>query len=142
MDFLLCNLDHFCCACWLIYFNLSVAISMYSGTISVPKYFLPCCFAASSVVPLPINGSYTKSPFFVISFTKNVGSPIGNVAGCSWFVLSVGMVITLDGLTKALLYLLLMFMFEPFVVWCFPWFFRFCSCFRFLFWDGCSTLFG
>lgn len=83
MDFLLCNLDHFCCACWLFYFNLSVAISIYSDTISVPKYFLFCCFAASSVVPLPINGSYTKSPFFVISFMKNVGSPIGNVAGCS-----------------------------------------------------------
>lgn len=56
---------------------------MYSGIISVPKYFLFSFFAANSVVPLPINGSYTKSPGFVISFMKNVGSPIGNVAGCS-----------------------------------------------------------
>lgn len=52
------------------------------------------------------------------------------------------MVITLEGRTRSLLYLLLMFMFEPFVVLCFPWFFLFCSCFRFLFWDGCNTLFG
>src|SRR5467141_148276 len=60
-------------------------MSAYFLTISNPIAERPVSRAASSVLPVPTNGSTTNSPFLVKKETKSLTSDSGNEAGCRIF---------------------------------------------------------
>lgn len=52
-------------ACSVYFLILIFAKSTYFFSFSIPTQFLPSALATIAVVPLPINGSKTKSPFLL-----------------------------------------------------------------------------
>jgi hypothetical protein len=59
---------------------LAFASFTYSSEFSIPIYLLSNTLAANAVVPIPINGSKTTSPFLVNNLINHVGNSNGKTA--------------------------------------------------------------